>query len=291
MTGTATPSGSLPGWYPDPSGQPFQRWWNGITWTDTTRLMPQAAAAAAAWALNAQRNRDALTTLPGPYPPRSSRHDGLRGTGRVRQIAWASVPAWSLGTLAFVPFLRLAFARRTAKDWRVFAAYVAAVAIEFVLVATVGSKGAGSALVGGGAIVLMGFAAVHSFVSFRPVADQFSRFSSSSANQEALASAQARMQRRKEARELALGNPTLARELRIGRPDVPRQYDDGGLVDVNHVPVGVMTSLLELTPQEATAVTEARTQIGRFTNPDELSVYAQLAPDRVDALRDLLWFG
>ena len=35
----------------------------------------------------------------------------------------------------------------------------------------------------------------------------------------------------------------LARELRIGRPDLPRQYDDGGLVDVNNVPVGVLAEL------------------------------------------------
>lgn len=25
-----------PGWYPDPSGQPFQRFWNGVQWTDDT---------------------------------------------------------------------------------------------------------------------------------------------------------------------------------------------------------------------------------------------------------------
>ena len=31
-----------------------------------------------------------------------------------------------------------------------------------------------------------------------------------------------------------------------------RQYDDGGLIDVNHVPVEVLTSVLELTPEEAT---------------------------------------
>jgi hypothetical protein len=34
--------------------------------------------------------------------------------------------------------------------------------------------------------------------------------------------------------------PVLARELRIGRPDVPRQFDDGGLVDLNHAPVPVL---------------------------------------------------
>lgn len=286
MTGTANPYGSPPGWYPDPGGQLFQRWWNGTTWTD--------AMTAADAVPNVLRSSDAATPLPGRYSLRSSRVEGRRWRGRARQLAWASVPVWSFGVLAFVPFLRLAVARRTAKGWGVFAAYLAAVVVEFVLDSTIGYTNTGSAIAGAGIAVLMGFAAVHAFISFRPATREFTdaaRFSSTSANQVALASAQARMHLRKEARELVRSNPILARELRIGRPDVPRQYDDGGLVDVNHVPVGILTSVLELTPQEATAIVEARTQIGRFSSPEELSAYAQLAPDRVDALRDLLWFG
>jgi DNA uptake protein ComE-like DNA-binding protein len=140
----------------------------------------------------------------------------------------------------------------------------------------------------------MGFAAVHTFISFRPAADMLTEaafFSSSPPNQQAVATAKARMQRRIEARELARVNPVLARELRIGRPDMSRQYDDGGLIDVNHVPVEVLTSVLELTPEEATALASARSELGKFTSPEELSAYAQFAPDRVDALRDQMWFG
>jgi DNA uptake protein ComE-like DNA-binding protein len=293
MTGAARPPGSPPGWYPDPGGQPFQRWWNGTTWTDATHPPPQAPTAAPSGP-DALHNRDASPTLPGPPSPPSSRLEGGRWRGRVRQLAWASVPVWSLGALAFAPFLRLAFARRKAKDWGVFAAYLAAVVVEIVLVSVTGSEDAGSAAAGGVAIALMGLAAVHAFIAFRPATDVLAdavRLSPSQPSQQALAMAQARMQRRKEARELAQANPVLARELRIGRPDLPRQYDDGGLVDVNHVPAEILTSVLELTPQEATAVATARTQLGRFTSPEELSAYAQLAPDRVDALRDLLWFG
>jgi hypothetical protein len=34
-----------PGWYPDPSGAPALRWWNGVTWSDSTHpLSPDAAA-------------------------------------------------------------------------------------------------------------------------------------------------------------------------------------------------------------------------------------------------------
>lgn len=292
MTDAASSPGPPPGWYPEPGGQPLQRWWNGTKWTDATRLSPQAPTAAPS--PDVQRNGKASSTLSSPYSSRSSRTGRSRLAGRGRQLAWASVPVWSLGLLAFAPFLRLAVARRTAKDWGVFAAYLAAVAAVTVLISVAPTKGAGSGFAGGIIIFLMGFAAVHALISFRPAADgpsDLSRFSSSMPNQEALASAQARMQRRKEAREVALADPVLARELRIGRPDLPRQYDDGGLVDVNHVPVEIFTSLLDLTSQEAAAIAAARKQLGRFTSSEELSAYAQLVPDRVDAFRDLLLFG
>lgn len=232
-------------------------------------------------------------TLPGSCSPPSSRVVS-RVSGRLRQLGWASVPLWSLGLLAFVPFLRLAFGRRRAKDWGVFAAYLVVVAGFVVLVSVGGSNGPASAIAGGTVVVLMGFAAVHAFVAFRPSADMLSgtvRHSSGHRNKQALATAQGRMQRRNEARELARENPALARELRIGRPDVPHEYDDGGLVDVNHVPVEFLASVLDLTPQEAVAVVAARGQLGRFTCPEELTAYAQFEPDRVDALRDLMWFG
>ena len=83
----------------------------------------------------------------------------------------------------------------------------------------------------------------------------------------------------------------LAQELKIGRPDLPRDYDDGGLVDVNHLPAVVLASRLGLAPAEVTAVTAARDQIGRFSSIDELSAYANLPPDRLDGLRDWLLFG
>jgi DNA uptake protein ComE-like DNA-binding protein len=61
-------------------------------------------------------------------------------------------------------------------------------------------------------------------------------------------------------------------------------------VDVNHVPAEVLASHLELTPQEAAAVVTARAKLGRFTSPEELSAYSELQPDRVDELRDLMFF-
>ncbi len=83
----------------------------------------------------------------------------------------------------------------------------------------------------------------------------------------------------------------LARELRIGRPDLPREYDDGGLVDLNNVSPEVLVSSLGLTAPEVTGVMAARQQLGGFSSAEELSAYAELPPDRVDDIRDLIWFG
>lgn len=33
---------SAPGWYPDPNGQPYERWWDGTQWTDQTQARAQA---------------------------------------------------------------------------------------------------------------------------------------------------------------------------------------------------------------------------------------------------------
>lgn len=32
-----------PGWYPDPSGGPYGRWWDGQQWADATQPLPQQA--------------------------------------------------------------------------------------------------------------------------------------------------------------------------------------------------------------------------------------------------------
>ena len=144
------------------------------------------------------------------------------------------------------------------------------------------------AAVGCLAILVMGIAEVHASAAFRPTPQVAN---SSHASELALASARARMHRRQQARKLAQGDHVLARELGIGRPDVPHDYDDGGLVDVNHVPGDVLASCLGLAPAESAAVSAAREQLGRFTSPEELSAYAALSPDRVEALRDWMLFG
>jgi DNA uptake protein ComE-like DNA-binding protein len=207
-------------------------------------------------------------------------------------VAWALVPLLSLGLLAFVPFLRLALARRRRADWQVFSGYLVGDVVAVVLVSATADNGAGATLSGLLLLLLAGFSTVHTLIAFRPGAGEPAvPAASTDANRQAVADAAERMRLRREARKLQQDNPVLAQELKIGRPDLPRDYDDGGLVDVNHVPAAILASHLGLAPAEVTAVIAARDKLGRFSSTDELSAYADLPPDRLDGLRDWLLLG
>jgi hypothetical protein len=229
----------------------------------------------------------------------------------LRQVAWASVPVWSIGFLSFVPFGAYALSTRRPRDWAVFGGYLAATIAMIVALGVISASSGADGALGGFIIALAGCAAVHTAVLFRPGRGPQGLapgaptgpkplnpkplnpkpLNPEQRNRDSVAEARSRIERRVQARRLAESNPTLARELRIGRPDLIRNYDDGGLVDVNHMPGPALAHLLGLTPAEAADVLGARERIGRFTSADELCAYTSLAPDRVDELRDLMLFG
>ena len=230
-----------------------------------------------------------------PAPPRP----GPRPNGVLRQAAWASVPIWSIGFLSFVPFLAYAVIQRRKRDWALFAAYLAATVA--MIVAVDSANPGADAGVGGFIIALAGCAAVHAAVLFRPSRSVAPLGPSGPSptpvelamrqrNRAAVARAREAIGRRKDARHVVATKPDLARELCIGRPDLPREYDDGGLVDVNHVPAIVLAGNLGLAPDEVRDVLAARDKLGKFTSADELCAYTSLSPDRVDELRDLMIF-
>lgn len=108
----------------------------------------------------------------------------------------------------------------------------------------------------------------------------------------ALAQAQWRLARRAEARHLQATQPSIAAELMIGRPDLPgRQYDDGGLVDVNHAPAEWLMRMLSIERPLAERIVEARELHNGFTTPEELIVYCEgLTPAKLEQFRDRLLF-
>lgn len=109
----------------------------------------------------------------------------------------------------------------------------------------------------------------------------------------ALAAALLRRRHREQARAILARDPALAVDLRIGRPDLPgRSYEDGGLIDVNHVPAQLLSSELELPASLAASIVAAReTVAGGFSSPDELIVYCEgMTPERLRVIRDRLVF-
>lgn len=106
----------------------------------------------------------------------------------------------------------------------------------------------------------------------------------------AIGEALERRQRRAEARRIMERDPALARELRIGRPDLPRQFDDGGLVDVNHVPATTLATLPGFTPELADRVVRVRDEHQGFTFVQELEAYANLPEGLVEELTERLLF-
>jgi hypothetical protein len=93
------------------------------------------------------------------------------------------------------------------------------------------------------------------------------------------------------ARKIVTEDPGLARELRIGRPDLlPRPFDDGGLIDVNHVPPEVLSRLPGLTYEMVEAIMRVRTGNGGFVSAEEMAVHADLPPSIVAEIGEYALF-
>ena len=97
---------------------------------------------------------------------------------------------------------------------------------------------------------------------------------------------------RAHARRLTETDPAMAWELKIGRPDLPgRQYDDGGLVDINHVPAGWIAYSLQIPPYLADRIVAARQRPGGFRFPEELMIHCpEMTPQHLAVIRDFLLF-
>ncbi|RAY15225.1 helix-hairpin-helix domain-containing protein [Actinomadura craniellae] len=142
------------------------------------------------------------------------------------------------------------------------------------------------------ALLLMTFlcvtGTVHSFVVRGSV---FPREQSGNwRNKQAIGVAKYRMMLRQEARTLVRDDPALAHELRIGRPDLPRGYDDGGLIDVNHAPAATLAMLPGLTPELVERIVQKRTEQGGFVSVEELALDADLPPELVQRLGEYAIF-
>jgi hypothetical protein len=208
--------------------------------------------------------------------------DPIRTRRGLGTILWALIPALSLGLLAPAPFAHAAIRLHELRMWMVTAVYAMG-SLLVIVGAFVPEGGWSDAVFGTLTLVVPTAGTVHAFLLRR-------RVFAPPPMQPAMAAALTARQRREEARAIAARDAALARELRIGRPDLTRQFDDGGLVDVNHVPVRVLVDRLALSPAQAAQVVEARERLGGFAGPEELIAFTDLSPEAVDDLRAHLVF-
>jgi Helix-hairpin-helix motif len=210
------------------------------------------------------------------------------GPGRVLSFVWALLPVLSYGYLAPVPIVHAAVKLRTWTLWAAGALYSAATIVWWSLTMSVTDEPVDpdqlSDPPGWSLLVLLGLLVV-------PTAHALAvrgRVFAPRPQDPALVAALHARQRREEARAIAARDAHLARELRIGRPDLPRGFDDGGLVDLNHAPVPVMVQQLGLSEADAAKVVEARDRLGGFSSVEEVIAYTDLSPSLVDGVRERL---
>lgn len=109
-------------------------------------------------------------------------------------------------------------------------------------------------------------------------------------NEHAINLARHRRALREQARALIAEDPALAAELRIGRPDLPRAFDDGGLIDVNHAPAPTIALLPGVTDEMVERIVSVRQNQGGFVSVEELAVHADLPPDLAQGIAEYVIF-
>ena len=219
----------------------------------------------------------------GTVPPARARKRWWFGT-----IVWALLPLLTWSLLAPVPFVHAAVRLRSWRLWLVAAAYtIVWAAVGPLELITSTAQVDSDAVLGFSQLGLVVTATAFAFAMRERV---FPAPAPALAAEPVVAAALAARQRREQARAITVRDLALARELSIGRPDLPRQFDDGGLVDVNHVPVQILVDRLDLSPEEAGQVVDARERLGGFTSPAELAAFTELPEATVAALGDRLLF-
>ncbi len=219
-------------------------------------------------------------------PPRARRISSSRRkrAKTTESLIWALAPLLTLG-LAAVPCFVFAAHRLRSR-----AVYVAVAGYSALTLLTVwgGSTDSQTNLqsdVGSLAVMfLVALSTVQALMIRR------SLFFENESDDRSVAIARARIRRRQQALRIVAKDPTLARELRIGRPDRSPAYDDGGLVDVNHVPVHVLCTIEGIGPELAAAIVDARESIRRFSSREDLEAALALDPYTLNGASDLLVF-
>ncbi|TDC51123.1 helix-hairpin-helix domain-containing protein [Actinomadura sp. KC345] len=224
---------------------------------------------------------------PAPYEPRVP-SDSMPPGRAALSVTWAALPFLTLGYATPFTFAAVALWRRSLHLLVSTAAYLGVFALMLYMLPGIGREDGTERTVGILLFVLAVVGCAHSFIIRRRVFDPHGL---SGVDNEAVVERVKRQRLlRDKARELAREDPGLAKELRIGRPDLPRQYNDGGLVDVNHAPAEALTLLPGITPELAGRIERVRAEAGGFVSAEELSAVAGLPPSLTGEVADYAVF-
>jgi DNA uptake protein ComE-like DNA-binding protein len=223
---------------------------------------------------------------PAPYEPRVP-SDTMPPGRAALSVTWAALPFLSLGFATPFTFAAALLWRRSLHLLVSTVAYAGMFALLLSMLSAADDRGnvrfAGMLMA-----VLAVVGCGHAFLIRRGVFDPHGL---SGVDNEAVVERVKRQRLlREKARELAASDPGLAKELRIGRPDLPRQYNDGGLVDVNHAPAGALALLPGITAELAERIERVRAETGGFVSAEELSAVAGLPPSLTGDLADYAVF-
>jgi hypothetical protein len=265
------------GWYPDPSDASQLRYWDGAAWT--AHRAPRHAPTRPSAPSNVTAPVSYVGTPSGP-------------TGKWYFI----ITIFSCGLLAAVPFFHAASRLDRPQLRKVGAAMGVGGLVGYVLIGLApvdnsGSPtGALSSIAASIVLVVMVVSCLLLIGLKREVYEGAQRPAPTVAppapNESAMARVQEARRKRDEARRLAARDPLMARELGIGRPQSTREYDDGGLLDLNLASVQELSAYFGLPPAVAAEVVTSREALGRFMNLEDAIVFGQISEEHAVVVRD-----
>lgn len=223
--------------------------------------------------------------MDGPLPA-----DAACSSPRSQHLWWALSPVYSCGLISFIPAVHAAMKLRRRDLWFWALGLIALDVVAWVMVGTgpESSKETTVAQAIGTVLILVGAAigTAHALRLREAVFGPAPVEPPPAVLDPAIADSLAARKRRADTVAMIERDPGLARDLQIGRPDLARRYDDGGLVDVNHVPEPILVSHLGMTADQAHELVAAREQLGGFETADDLCTLASLPQHDLDAIRD-----
>lgn len=233
----------------------------------------------------------------------SRRDEALNASAKHRHVSRFPAGWWyyvitvcSVGLLAWVPFLHAMsrVGRRPEYVRRATLYGIAAAALTLLMAATpldrqgnpVGTVGQVLSTVGGMALLTVVVLGCVQLTKLRREVYGKPASAPASETDPAVAEVLAARRRRDQARALAGADPLMARELRIGRPDLARNYDDGGLVDLNQAPAQAIEKVCGIDRAIADSIVAARESRGGFLAVDDVFTAADVPISQWDVIRD-----